>query len=75
MTVHRAVVRLGTGVLSLISLGLCAPAQAQDDTFVFMSAQLACPPGGGTSGTCYLSSPGAATKAVAALRDAGIRTF
>lgn len=54
--------------------GLSAHAQTPDDTFVFMSSRLACPQSTG-SANCYLTSPAAAAKAVAALRDAGVRNF
>ncbi|GAA4780266.1 hypothetical protein GCM10023307_00040 [Lysobacter hankyongensis] len=47
-------------------------AQSQDDTFVFMSSQLSCPPAKHQP-HCYLTNPVAAAKAVAALRDAGAR--
>jgi hypothetical protein len=60
------------GVLGFF--GLPAQVHAQDDTFVFMSSQLACPQSNG-SANCYLSSPNAAAKAVNALRDAGVRNF
>ena len=48
------------GVLGFF--GLPAQVHAQDDTFVFMSSQLACPQSNG-SANCYLSSPNAAAKA------------
>jgi hypothetical protein len=58
----------------LILFGLSAQVRAQEDTFVFMSSQLACPQPN-VSADCYLSNPNAAAKAVTALRDAGVRNF
>ena len=64
---------LQTCVAALAWSGLSAQAQTQDDTFVFMSSQLACPRAIERP-ECYLTNPAAAAKAVAALRDAGIRS-
>lgn len=59
---------------ALCYLGHTGLVHAQDDTFVFMSAQLACAPGK-KNPDCYLTNPHAAAKAVAALGRAGARNF
>lgn len=72
MVFKQYAARIFAGMLVLV--GFSAQVRAQDDTFVFMSSQLACPLPNG-SANCYLSNQSAAAKAVAALRDAGVRNF